>query len=206
MFSAHRFARAFRRWMPIAVAVTAMCGLVYVAVQQDYRSSLNDPQVQLAEDGAQTIARAYDEAHLLVRGGSDPVQSVVGSGTVDMDRSLASFVNLYRRNGSVLTGSGRLRDRIPSPPIGVLTAAAANGRSIVTWQPMPGVRIAAVVVPASPNVFVLAGRNMREVEARIDALTKLVGLAWLVTLAATFVATWLFTRNHRRPVPQEHAE
>ena len=36
--------RVIRIWLPIAVAVTGLVGLTYVAVQQNYRNGLDDPQ------------------------------------------------------------------------------------------------------------------------------------------------------------------
>jgi hypothetical protein len=65
-----------------------------------------------------------------------------------------------------------------------------HGQDRVTWQPEPGVRIAAVVVRyqgAQPG-FVLAGRSLREVEVREDNAELIAGVAWIFTLAATLVA------------------
>jgi len=72
----------------------------------------------------------------------------------------------------------------------VLGAARARGEDRVTWQPASAVRSAAVVVRyggAQPG-FVLAGRSQREVEARVDQLTLMIGAAWVITLGATLAA------------------
>ena len=71
--------RVARTWIPLAVVTTALVGFTYLGVQQSYRSGLNDPQVQLAEDGAARL----DE-------GATPA-SVAGTGSVDIARSLAPF-------------------------------------------------------------------------------------------------------------------
>ena len=49
----------------------------------------------------------------------------------------------------------------------------------------------AVVVVWEPDTkqFVVAGRNMREVEIREASLSTDILLAWVVLIAATFIAT-----------------
>ena len=59
--------RVLVSWLPLAVASTGMCLLVYATVQQNYRQSLNDPQIQMAEDAAKTevmhgVTRSIDTA------------------------------------------------------------------------------------------------------------------------------------------------
>jgi len=77
------------------------------------------------------------------------------------------------------------------------------GRSEITWAPRPDVREAAVIV-ADRNGYVLAGRSLRLVEQREDALGQLVILLFVVMLVITAIATlavsWLGWRTSRRPV------
>ena len=40
------------KWLPMALVVTALCGVVYAAVFRNIRQSANDPQIQMAEDAA----------------------------------------------------------------------------------------------------------------------------------------------------------
>lgn len=169
--------RVARIWLPIAVATTVVTGLAYFAVQQNYRMGLNDPQIQLAQDGAASL----DE-------GATP-ESIVGTGVVDIDTSLAPFKIVFGQDGSVLAASARLNGAIPKPPSGVLSAAQTHGLNTVTWQPRPGVRIASASAAAKDGRVVLAGRNMREVEKRIDTLTVVTALAWAVAMIGAVVAT-----------------
>lgn len=171
--------RIMRIWLPIAVAVTAMTGLAYLAVQQNYRSGLDDPQLQLATDGAARLDA-----------GALPA-SIASSPTVDADKSLAPFVAVFGSDGALLASGVVLDGMPPKPPAGVLATARETGSDRVTWQPRPGVRIASVSVAAHDGRVVLAGRNMRAVEARIDNLTKIAGLAWAAALVGTLVATLL---------------
>ena len=169
--------RIMRIWLPIAVAVTAVSGLTYVAVQQNYRNSLDDPQLQLATDGAARLDA-----------GAAP-ESVATSPTIDAEQSLAPFVIVLGAQDNVLATGATLGSGGAVPPAGVLAAARANGTNRVTWQPRPGVRIASVSAAAKDGRVVVAGRNMRAVEARIDDLGKITALAWGAALIGVLIAT-----------------
>ena len=168
--------RIVRLWLPVAVALTALSGLTYLAVQQSYRNGLDDPQVQLAQDGAARLDA-----------GAAPA-SLVTSSTIEAQDSLAPFVAVFGADDALLASGATIAGMPPQPPTGVLATARSAGRDRVTWQPRPGVRIASVSFAAKDGRVVLAGRNMREVEARIDDLTKITALAWVAALVAVLVA------------------
>lgn len=173
--------RAFARWLPIAAAVTGLALAVILAVQTDLRLSGNDPQIQMAEDAADALADGTD------------IASVVPATNVDLRTSLAPFLIVFDDQGAPIAASAELDGRMPQVPAGVFDYVRENGEDRVSWQPDPGVRIAAVVVKVdSPGRgFVLAGRSLREVEARKSVVQSQVGAGWLAILAATLVATWL---------------
>jgi hypothetical protein len=168
-----RFLNILKTWLPLAVVILGLGGLAYLLVQQTMRQGLNDPQVQMAEDGAAALAAGVDPA------------SLVPAAPVEVDQSLAPFLIVYDDAGNVLAASARLHGATPPLPEGVLNTTRSNGEDRVTWQPETGVRIAAVVAryEGSQPGFVLAGRNMREVERRIDQ----VGQFTILALAATLV-------------------
>jgi hypothetical protein len=173
--------RRFVALFLVAGAVWAMAGgLSYVLAQQRLRADANDPQVQLAEDGAAAL-----------NAGAGPA-SIVGSTTVDVAASLAPWVTIYGQAGDVLASNATLYGTPPQIPSGVRAAAAASGRDQVTWEPSPGVRVALVVVPFSGGT-VASGRSLRLVEMREDQALLIVGAAvgaGLVVLAVvTFVAS-----------------
>ena len=174
--------KVLRAWVPLAVAVTVVCALAHVAVQQSYRSGADDPQIQLAEDAASALSH-----------GASP-SSVVGTPSVDMSVSLAPFVNVFDRDGNPLAGSGLLAGLVPVPPRGTFAAATASGRDRVTWQPRPNVRIAAVIVPrrGAAGGWVLSGRSLREVERREDQLTAMSAAAWIAALVLSLAAVVAF--------------
>jgi hypothetical protein len=171
--------RVARTWLPLAVAITAIAGLAYVIGQQNYRAGLNDPQLQIARDGAAALDSGA------------PASSILPSRTVEMASSLRPFVIVYSSDSTVIGGTGKLSGSTPTPPSGVLEAARSKGENRVTWQPQRGVRIASVSVAARDGRVVLAGRNMSEGEARISALDRLTGLAWLAGLVGSLLVAIL---------------
>lgn len=170
-----------KHWIPIAVVIIAMCGIIYLAVQQDLRITANDPQIQMAEDAA-----------VLLENGKSP-ESVIPANEVDISKSLAPYLIIFDDSGKGIASQATLDNRIPMPPVGVFEYTKVKGKDIFTWQPKPGVRSAAVIVHfngAHPG-FVLAGRSLREVEIREDNLLKIVSAAGIVALITTFVAIYV---------------
>lgn len=165
-----------KSWLPLALAITVLSGMVYVAVQQNYRMSANDPQVQLAEDFAVGIANNQ--------------KLPLPENRIDIAKSLSLFAIILDENGKTMYSSAFLDGKAVLPPSGVLTYAQVHGEDRVTWQPKAGVREAIVVVPAHNNTtkkagYVIIGRSLREVESRIDKLTKITAIGWLAALALT---------------------
>ena len=122
--------RAIALWLPTAVVSTALAGLVYATVQQNYRQSANDPQLQMAEDTASGLSA-----------GGSPREVVTGE-PVDLATSLAPYTIVYDAHGGVLASTAVLDGSTPTPPEGVLQTATEEGQDMVTWQPRPDVRSA----------------------------------------------------------------
>ncbi len=173
-----RFTGIFLHWLPLAAACIGICGLIYVAVQQNYRQSLNDPQIQLTQDMANGLLA-----------GKQASEVVPQDYLFDLHKSLATFMGVYDANGTPIQTTAFINSAPPKPPFGVFQHAKQSGENRVTWQLDPSTRIALVVryVPGNPDYYVLAGRNMREVESRIDNLTAMLGLGLLIILVATFI-------------------
>ena len=163
-----------RVWIPIAILVVAFCTLSYATVQQSLRQAANDPQIQMAEDAAAALD------------GGATVESVIPKIQVEMSTSLAPFIVLYDNDGKPVAGSGLLNGQMPDYPKGALDTAKGTGENRVTWQPTATTRIASVVVPYNAG-FVMAGRNMREVEKRESQTEMFAGLTGLLALIATFI-------------------
>jgi hypothetical protein len=163
-----------RVWLPFAVTITAFCALAYATVQQAYRQGANDPQIQMAQD----------VAYALEQGKS--IEEVVPAEKIDMERSLAPFYIVYDLSEQPVAGTGYLNDSLQTLPQGVLEYTSEQGQNRITWQPQPNVRIAAVIVSYKDG-YVLAGRNMSEVEDRESQTTMFAGATWILALVATFI-------------------
>lgn len=173
---------------------TILALALYVIPQQVLRQGLNDPQIEMA-DTLTAVLNKFGVSDGLAQGAF--LTSSTGS-TVDMAQNLAPFLIVYNDAGQPLQATGKLAGRIPAPPQGVFDYVRQHGEERVSWQPVlgnvHGVRIAAVVkrVNGPQPGFVLAGRNMREVEARESHVAHLAGLAWLGMLALIAAGTLAF--------------
>jgi hypothetical protein len=170
---------------------TFVAGAGYLISQQVLRMSANDPQIQLAEDAANRVSR-----------GEIP-SAIIPERQIDMASSLAPFIIFYDGSGHPVAGSALLGRSIPAMPRGVFDYVRAHGEERVTWQPRPGVRIASVVT-RTPGGFVVAGRNLREIELRESMVFKLAAAIWLL-VNCVLLALWLlmprFGGSHT-PQPQ----
>jgi hypothetical protein len=188
----HHFSRAFALWVVISVAITGCFAFTFAAMQQNYRQSLNDPQIQMAEDAVAAITSGKE------------IDQVVPIGTVDISSSLAPWMAVYNATGVPLLSSGELNGAPPQLPPGVFATSTWTGLFIghhlntappdedhFTWQPSPAVRQAVVLIYFnSPNGigYVAAGRNMWEGEDHIRVLTEGGAILWGGTELATLLA------------------
>lgn len=174
-----------RIWIPIAIAVTGLCAVSFGTVQQLYRQTLNDPQVQIAEDAA-----------FALESGAKPATLIASSTKINIATSLRAFTVVYDKDLNPIVWSGEYEKKPPQPPRGVFEQAkgpegTGPGENRVTWQPDEDTRFAVVVVHVlNTDGYVLSGRNMREAEARMWDMQAIIGIAWLLILAATLLATW----------------
>ena len=168
----NRFKNILKAWLPFAVTISAFCLLVYAAVQQAYRQSADDPQVQMANDAVLALSNGH-QAELLI-----PATKV------SVADSLAPFLIIYDNSGNEVASSAVLGGQTPALPDGVLDSTKQLGENRISWQPRNGVRIATVIV-SYKDWFVLAGRNMREVEQREAQVSTFAGITWVVAMLGT---------------------
>ncbi len=146
---------------------------IYAAVQQSYRQSANDPQIQIAEDAAASLD------------GGGAFQSVILPTRIDIATSLSVFTTVFNDAGQPIGSSGYLRGEMPTLPPGVFDHVRSEGEDRFTWQPENGIRDAVVVTKYSGG-FVMAGRSLREVEKREGALLAEVVTGWAISLIIGF--------------------
>lgn len=188
------FVRAFILWLPLVVALTGVFGFAFTAVQQNYRQSMNDPQIAMAEDAAASLSRDYNPEKVIPSGGVP----------VDIATSLSPWIAIFDDSGTVVDSYAGLDNsglRLPEGLFDTSTwqplkkyVAPTGPETRVTWQPRPGVRQAIVLVQfQTPHGvgYVAAGRSMRLVEERIINLTQLGAVAWSTTVLAVFATIFI---------------
>ncbi|GAC1417496.1 MAG: hypothetical protein NVS9B7_16320 [Flavisolibacter sp.] len=150
---------------------TIILGLIYLSVQQVYRNSANDPQVQLAHE----IGDRLNHAKSLDKYFND---------TTDLMETKSVFLEIYNAQGHPLLSNALLNGRFPELPMGVLNFVKQKGEDWVTWQPNRKLRLAMVIVSStvSPHLIVAVGRTLQETENRVSALTHLVVIGWILCL------------------------
>jgi len=168
----------------LVVVITVVYGTIYLSVQQTLRQGANDPQIQLAEDGAASLS------------GNNSTMVFTAASKVNIATSLAPFMMIFDANKQLVTSSAILDGSNPVLPPGVLMNTTSTHENRLTWQPRGGVRIAAVVVKYN-NGYVLAGRSLREVEKRETSALYLVILGWLVTVLFIIAWAWLTPMVHK---------
>lgn len=178
----------FRTWVPLAVLATCIAGMIYIVAQQSIRLSAEDPQVQLVEDAATSLENGASPSSILPR-------------TIDISESLSPFVMVFDDAGNIVASSALVNGAPLTLPDGVFVDAAARGDVRFTLEQPTGERSAVALISYTGTLpgFVLAGRSLREPEARIRKLGTDILVLYLSTLAVTLMATsvvGLLTRNN----------
>ncbi|PIZ45805.1 hypothetical protein CO180_00190 [candidate division WWE3 bacterium CG_4_9_14_3_um_filter_41_6] len=179
-----------------AMLFTFSVGVSFAMVQQMYRQSANDPQVQIVED----LVFSYNE------GQTPPTADQVTQSTVDISRTLSEFVMLFDKDGKVVISTGALGADVPQLPAGVLEDVKANGESRITWEPQTDVRVATVIdhyQSGDNEGYVLAGRSLKEVEARTQEALVFAFSAWLLGIGGLFASYILFRNVLVKPLQSE---
>ena len=176
-------------WLMMIFTGTVLIALVYTAVQQNMRTFANDPQIQISQDIANAMIH-----------GANP-QDLAQQGNIDITKSLAPFAIIFDASGKVLSSSGSINGQPPVPPHGVFDYANLKGEDRFTWQPQPGISIAAVLTKfegtsQQNSGYVLAGKNLLEIEKRESSLALYIMATWLVlALGGLVFSMCLFKQN-----------
>lgn len=168
----------FQEWLsyitPLVIIFIIFLTIICVE-EQILRQNANDPQIQMAEDGARQI-----EAGI-------PALNIIPQDTVDLEKSLAPFVIVFDDQGKPIASSASLEGAVPVPPQGVFDNTRKLGEERLTWEPKKSVREAAVIkhFDGQNPGFILVARSLEEVEARkfYLSLIILVGFTFSVVIA-----------------------
>lgn len=165
-------------FFPWLIAITLLCGLIFVIAQQTVRLSTNMQLVQNSQDIAHNIMA------------QESIPTNFPPQKVDMGSSLGIFFFIYDKDKKLVGTTATLNGQTPEIPLGVLAFAKDKGEDRVTWQPKKGIRnaIAVTYFKGKSEGYVVTGRSLREVEKLEDTLQTLAGVGWIATLALTFFA------------------
>ncbi|MFO0704634.1 MAG: hypothetical protein U0517_01485 [Candidatus Andersenbacteria bacterium] len=180
----HYFVSRFLAWIPLGLAIILVTGLLYATVQQVYRRSADDPQVQIVQELARDLAA-----------GQDPTALDAGK-KLDLTETSAPFVILYDKDGKVMASTVTLNNNPAIVPSGALHETDNGQQNRITWQPQDGVREALVIEhyktqDGKAEGYIVVGRSLKEIEAREADLMTMLALGLGVTLITTLVASLL---------------
>jgi hypothetical protein len=160
-----------------ALAITTIVmAVIYLGIQQTYRSGANDPQMEMlstAKEHMQT-GRAIE---------------LFAHDTIDLQKSPGVFIETFDAAGKPLQSTGYLDGKLPQIPRGVLDHAKTDGENWISWQPQADVRMALGVahVNANPVSYIAVGRSLKEVEKRIANMSMIVLIGWLLCIVLILV-------------------
>lgn len=155
-----------------AIIITGILLLIYASVQQVYRSSANDPQIQLARQASADMCAGKS------------INKYFSFDTISLTQSLATFIELFDKNGQPLKSTGLLNGSLPQLPAGIFEFTKQNKEDILTWQPQPGVRMAMVCELIEPPCegYIAVGRSLKETEIRAANLVKIISITWIACM------------------------
>ena len=190
-----------KSWLPLAAVIVVFSGLIYGSVQQSYRQSANDPQIQIARDVADLIAQGTQAESIA----PPPDFADPSVKKIDLKKSLGTFIMIYDDSEKLLGSYAILDGKNPEFPKSVLENVKKNGEKRVTWQPQPGVRMATVVTryTGKQSGFVVVGRSLNEVESRVAVLTATVAIAAGAALILSLILIFIF-KMMGRPSAEHH--
>ena len=168
-----------------AIIITGIMLCMYATVQQTYRSSANDPQIEIARNISNSLNKNND--YLIID-------------SINLSQSLSVFTELFDKSGKPLKSGGFIDGKLPQLPQGVFRSAKENSEDVVTWQPESNVRLAMVIEKVnSPIVgFVAVGRSLKEVEIRESNLVKMVAIVWIACMAVLLVHLLIQVYLHKK--------
>ena len=178
--------RMWRQFIPLGIAVTLLCLLMYLSLQQMYRNNLNDPQIQVSQE----VKEALDA-------GTAPKDLISPGSQINIEDSLSTFLIVYGKDKKPIAATGRLEDKVPVLSEDIFMRVDKNGEVRTTWEPKNKVHIASVI-QKSNEYYILVGRSMKEIENRILVLGIQILIAWVATLILVY-GSMLIVNQRKKP-------
>lgn len=155
-----------------------------MTLQGVMRGAADQPQIQMAQNYASAIASGK------------LAEDAIPTGHLDLATSLEPFTILYSADGKPLRSSGYLDEAVPTPPTGVFDYLRTHPTDKFTWQPRPGLRIAAVAqrIDGAKPGFILVGRSLTLVQQQENQLRRGTFITWFALMALLIGGSTLLNR------------
>ena len=153
---------------------------LYIITQQELRSAANEPQTAILQE----VFNKLDE-------GAQP-NVILKNDVRDMTQTLTSYVVIYDKAGTPITGTVVLNAVIPSPPSGVFEYLHKHQEERFTWEPKRYERQAVVARYFAGNervkpAYVLVGRSLKETEKNEARLFVTLSILWIVSMLGSLL-------------------
>lgn len=154
----------------------------YVFVQQDARSGINIPLIEIMQSVKADLQAGVKSA------------AILEAKQIDLSSSQSPFITLYGLDKKVIGSSQSLGGRILTLPTGVLDISRSKGESRVSWQPTSELRFASITDYVPTFGYVSVSQSLREVEDRAAKSAWIALLALGLGSLASGVGIWWFAR------------
>ncbi|HEY3783134.1 MAG TPA: hypothetical protein VGL56_18810 [Fimbriimonadaceae bacterium] len=153
-----------------ATAVVSSFAILVMAIlwQQTLRRGADQPQGMIVDTMASQMARGA------------PLR--ISNASAEMNSTVRPFLIFYGNDGKPKWSTVFLNRKIPTPPTGIFDNLSRDGSEKFTWQPQPGIRVAAVARSVKGG-FLVAGRSLQFTEVREAQARVIVVSLWLVLMA-----------------------
>ncbi len=178
-----RSARYFYMWLFTILLFGLPIMTSYVFVQQESRSGINIPLIQIMQSVKTDLQRGVKPS------------AILAAKQIDLSGSQSPFITLYDLNKKVIGSSQTLSGRTLTLPTGVLDIARSKGESRVTWQPTSELRFASITDFVPTFGYVSVSESLREVEDRATTSAWIALLALGLGSITSGVGIWFFVRK-----------
>jgi hypothetical protein len=190
---------ALAAWLPLAVSILILSGLIFYGIRQNDRGLAYDPLIQPSEYYAKLISNGEAAPEAIVP--SEPTQ--------DLGSSVDTFLVIVDDSGKSIGSSLTIGKKLPEVPAEVLDKAKQTGQNLAAWRPQDGPKIAAVITryTGQASGYTVVGKSLREVEKREKQLLLATGIAALAALVLSLLATRFLAKYnvHHHADTGEHA-
>ena len=144
--------RRFFTWILLAFLFGLSILTSYFFVQQEGRSSINIPLIQIEQSVKESLATGMT------------AKQVLAGREIDLSANQNPFITLYSANKKVIGSSSHYQGVTLLLPIGILDRSAREGEVRVTWQPTRDLRFATVTEFVPGFGYISVAQSLKEVE------------------------------------------